>query len=78
MSEAEHKDLEKPIPEFEFFGNHLEIQRKVCYNISHVGAGNPVGIYVLVAHEYQEMLRANSANLPAFFVSCRFDGNLFN
>lgn len=39
----------------------------MCYNVSHVGAVNSVGIYVLVAHEYQEMLRANSANLPAFF-----------
>ena len=39
----------------------------MCYNVSHVGAGNPVGIYVFVPHEYQEMLRANSANLPAFF-----------
>ena len=39
----------------------------MCYNVYHVGAGNPVGIYVFGAHEYQEMLRANSANLPAFF-----------
>ena len=30
----------------------------MCYNVSHVGAGNPVGIYVFVPHEYQEMLRA--------------------
>ena len=39
----------------------------MCYNISHVGAGIPVGIYVLLSHEYQEMQSANSANLPAFF-----------
>ena len=39
----------------------------MCYNISHVGAGIPVGIYVLLAHEYQEMLDGNPANLPAFF-----------
>ena len=45
----------------------MDIKKKVCYNVSHVGAVNSVGIYVLVAHEYQEMLRANSANLPAFF-----------
>ena len=40
----------------------------MCYNISHVGAGIPVGIYVLLAHEYQEMLDGNPANLPALFL----------
>ena len=41
--------------------------RYVIYNISHVGAGIPVGIYVFLSHEYQEMRSVNSANLPAFF-----------
>ena len=27
---------------------------------------------MLLAHEYQEMRSVNSANLPAFFTSCRF------
>ena len=40
----------------------------MCYNISHVGAGIPVVIYVLCAHEYQEMRSVNSANLPAIFL----------
>jgi len=39
----------------------------VCYNISHVGAGIPVGIYVFLAHEYQDMLDGNPTYLPAFF-----------
>ena len=50
-----------------FFGKPLEIQNKVCYNISHVGAGIPVVFYVFWAHEYQEMLETNPTNLPAFF-----------
>ena len=40
----------------------------MCYNISHVGAGIPVDIYVLLAHEYQEMLETNPTNLPALFL----------
>ncbi len=51
-----------------FFGKPLEIYDKMCYNISHVGAGIPVGIYVLLAHEYQEMLETNPTNLPALFL----------
>ena len=39
----------------------------MCYNISRVGAGIPVGIYVCRSHEYQEMLETNPTNLPAFF-----------
>ena len=40
----------------------------MCYNVSHVGAGIPVDIYVLLAHEYQEMLETNPTNLPALFL----------